>query len=101
MSVRFWVGVVAGVAGGYAVGRILEAKAQGVPLRVAFAQLGVSVASLRQGAGPASDTVERGAKRVRKVVAEQPMQGQHGDQDDDEEEDPLADVSLDAVFENA
>lgn len=48
MSIRFLLGVAVGAAGGYAAGRIIEARAHGVPLDVAFKNLGTSVMELRQ-----------------------------------------------------
>ena len=47
MSPRFWIGAAGGAMAGYCVGRLLEARANGVPLDLAFKRLLEPVAKLR------------------------------------------------------
>lgn len=69
MSLRFMFGVAVGAVGGYAVGRVMEARAHGVPLDLAFKNLGVSVMELRKRLQAAQQTVSSGARRARAAVA--------------------------------
>lgn len=48
MSIKFLFGLALGAAGGYSVGRIMEARAHGVPLDVAFSNLTTSIKDLSQ-----------------------------------------------------
>lgn len=74
MSLRFMLGVAVGAVGGYAVGRVIEARAHGVPLDVAFSRLGVSVMELRKSLTDAKDAASRAVGRVRRAqpVSTQP-----------------------------
>jgi hypothetical protein len=74
MSLRFMLGVAVGAAGGYAVGRVMEARAHGVPLDLAFKHLGVSVMELRKrvlAANQAAADALRGVRRRAPVAAPQ------------------------------
>jgi hypothetical protein len=48
MSIKFLLGVGVGALAGYSAGRILEARAHGVPLDVAFTNLGTSMMDLKK-----------------------------------------------------
>lgn len=48
MSIKFLLGLGVGAVAGYSVGRVLEARAHGVPLDLAFSNLGTSMMDLKK-----------------------------------------------------
>lgn len=69
MSLRFILGVAVGAAAGYTVGRLLEAKANGVPPDLAFKHLTTSVADLKRSMEAAQKKLQDSVSKGRQVVA--------------------------------